>query len=566
MHANAHHHHHPHHRFQAGHHLSKLSSARVIPVDDEYAPHERMMDRNMSLNSLSSIKETSSGDQHSVKSGHSGKRYGLLTPQSLLANGSSNVNGVTNSSPLSKASPIIANMPMVAESESPSPIASGNGGGRSSFSALRSPLASAPPLSPLTAASTPAAANTPMMILMKPIAEQPHDTAPMNVNTLFIAPKPLGNFHSGNSTFLASFKEALYLVHRGHIRKFPANDNETIVNLRLNPSQVKELSPHHFQSLHLGEDIPVIHNEKRGEPDEIFRVFSLVNKVLQGRLIDDLFFIGRYINPSLVPLHGRFLMATGLAWTLNGINDNRPASEFIEFRWVNHSRYPFYSTETFCGLNDSIHPLPNSGILGQDPRMVAVGPDKVVMVYTNRFEPRPRMGVAEIVYNPVSGMIEAGRILKTLYFNTKTPEKNWSPFVVGDHDVYLIQSINPLTVVGFVAHGPTADTGSTIVASEAPMGYHPYPYGHLRGGTNLIDIGDRYLDDRGMAATVKLKRLLDSMVPVVYCDDPKHPDLHERYCNSANKNNEHHVETGPHRREKGRRHLRHTTDSVTSLA
>lgn len=466
--------------------------------------------------------------------------------------------------------------------------------------------------------------------------------------SVLCATAALGNFHSGNSTFLASFKEALYLVHRGHIRKFPANDNETIVNLRLNPSQVKELSPHHFQSLHLGEDIPVIHNEKRGEPDEIFRVFSLVNKVLQGRLIDDLFFIGRYINPSLVPLHGRFLMATGLAWTLNGINDNRPASEFIEFRWVNHSRYPFYSTETFCGLNDSIHPLPNSGILGQDPRMVAVGPDKVVMVYTNRFEPRPRMGVAEIVYNPVSGMIEAGRILKTLYFNTKTPEKNWSPFVVGDHDVYLIQSINPLTVVGFVSHGPTADTGSTIVASEAPMGYHPYPYGHLRGGTNLIDIGDRYLgifhstkvlpenylttyfmgaytitktspwrlvsispepimddwmyqgpyapfknrrmdyvvfpnslnrlndedlligfgyqDDRGMAATVKLKRLLDSMVPVVYCDDPKHPDLHERYCNSANKNNEHHVETGPHRREKGRRHLRHTTDSVTSLA
>jgi CheY-like chemotaxis protein len=189
MHANAHHHHHPHHRFQAGHHLSKLSSARVIPVDDEYAPHERMMDRNMSLNSLSSIKETSSGDQHSVKSGHSGKRYGLLTPQSLLANGSSNVNGVTNSSPLSKASPIIANMPMVAESESPSPIASGSGGGRSSFSALRSPLASAPPLSPLTAASTPAAANTPMMMLMKPIAEQPRDTAPVNGNNLFIAPK-----------------------------------------------------------------------------------------------------------------------------------------------------------------------------------------------------------------------------------------------------------------------------------------------------------------------------------------------------------------------------------------
>lgn len=447
------------------------------------------------------------------------------------------------------------------------------------------------------------------------------------VVSVSFAPFVLGNFHSGNSTFLATHKDTLFFVNRGKIHKLPQNDNETITHLRLDPSKPREISVHHFHNLIKGEDIPSIHLNEGG-PDDIFRVFSLVNKVLQGRLIEDLFLIGKYINPSLVPFRGRLLMATGLAWSLDGLAEGKPASEFLEFRWINHTSFPFYSKQPYCGITENINPLQSGGILGQDPRMVIAGENRIVIVYTNRFEPRPRMGAAELIYNSTSGMIQSKQVLKTLYFSSKTPEKNWSPFVFNNHDVYLIQSINPLRIMGYIPNGPNADTGAAIVASEAPLAFHPFQYGHLRGGTNAIDIGDRYLaifhstkvlpgnylttyfmgaftftktqpwrllsispepimddwmyqgpyapfknrkmdyvvfpnslnrlneheiligfgyqDNRGYAATVKLKALLESMVPFVYCDDNKHPDLHEKYCSSEN--NSHQVENGPHRK------------------
>lgn len=399
-------------------------------------------------------------------------------------------------------------------------------------------------------------------------------------------------------------------MHRGKIRKLPENDNETVINLRFDPASAREISTHHFQSLSKGEAIPPIQFKNKDDIDEIFRVMCLVNRVLQGRLIEDVFFIGKYINPSLVPFRGRFLMATGLAWQINGVNEGKPATEFLEFRWVNHTQNPFYSEEKYCGLNKNIQALDTGGILGQDPRMVPVGKDKVVVVYTNRFEPRPRMGAAELIYNHTTGMIERGRVMVTLFFNSRSAEKNWSPFVVNDKDVYMIQTINPMRMVGFVPIGN--ERGSTIVASEAPLAYHPFSFGHLRGGTNAIDLGDKYLaifhsttvlpgnylttyfmgaftftksspwrllsispepilddwmyqgpyapfknrnmdyvvfpnslnrlneeeilvgfgyqDDRGFAARIKLRRLLDSLVPAVYCDTENHPELRARYC------------------------------------
>lgn len=430
---------------------------------------------------------------------------------------------------------------------------------------------------------------------------------------LFLSFRTGGANHFNGSNFIGRHNEMLYLIHRGRIRKLPAESTETTIrNLGFDPNLVHNISAHHVRSLVKGDDVPVVKLERENDVDEVIRVFLLANKVLQGRLIESVTHIGNYINPSLVPFRGRLLMATGLAWTVNGVNEGKPATEFLEFRWFNNSAFPFHSSNTYLGIDTYIHPLNDTGLLGQDPRMVKVNEDKVVIVYTNRFEPpKPRMGLAELVYNKTTNRIQAGRVFLTLFFNSRNTEKNWSPFVVDNKDVYLIQSINPMVVVGYVA--ASDNKASAIVASQAPYGHHPFRFGHLRGGTNAVDLGDKYLaffhsttvlqgnylttymmgaytftkhnpwrllsmspepilddwmyqgewapfknrhmdyvvfpnsllllnatgevivtfghqDYKGFAATIKLKRLLDSLSPVVYCDEDKHPELKALYC------------------------------------
>jgi len=117
---------------------------------------------------------------------------------------------------------------------------------------------------------------------------------------------------------------------------------------------------------------------------------------------------------------------------------------------------------------------------------------KVTVVYTNRFEtPRIRMGATDYTINKQTNKLEPSRIFTTLKWNSHTVEKNWSPFVY-NNDVYLIQSINPLHIVGYIPAGP--DIAATISASMAPLAYHFYTkFGQIRGGTNAIDMGSYYL-------------------------------------------------------------------------
>lgn len=297
--------------------------------------------------------------------------------------------------------------------------------------------------------------------------------------------------HLNISTFIGSYENELYLLHHGVRRALPVNDNETIQHLGFNPTQFKHLPIHHFLGFAVGEPVPPIH-QKDSSTDEIMRVALEANHILQPRLFKELFHVGNYINPSLVLFKGRFLMATGLAWSVNGVNEGKAPTEHMEFKWYNHSLYPFFSDSPYIGVGARINALEHRPLLGQDPRMLRVNDDKIIICYTNRFEtPRTRMGIAEIIYNATTDRLEAGQVYVTIFWNSKQPEKNWSPFLHNGSNVFLIQNINPFHIVGY-AQVP-GEKSWAISASQAPPAHIPYRHGHLRGGTNAVDIGDRYL-------------------------------------------------------------------------
>lgn len=80
----------------------------------------------------------------------------------------------------------------------------------------------------------------------------------------------------------------------------------------------------------------------------------------------------------------------------------------------------------------------------------------------------------------------------TLYFPGKEDQKNWSPFLYNESKVLMIQSINPLKIVDFVAID-TPERGVANFFSSTPEAHIPYKFGHLRGGTNAVFLGDKYL-------------------------------------------------------------------------
>ena len=98
--------------------------------------------------------------------------------------------------------------------------------------------------------------------------------------------------------------------------------------------------------LQIGDDVPLIRQEN-GTPDEILRVELLKINTIQNCLLDEFFFLGEYLNPSIIPWKGRLLMVYGHAWELRG----RKATDRIEFLWQNISFSPFSSEEAYYGIN-----------------------------------------------------------------------------------------------------------------------------------------------------------------------------------------------------------------------
>jgi hypothetical protein len=329
---------------------------------------------------------------------------------------------------------------------------------------------------------------------------------------------------------------AYYLVHRGTIRQLP--DLDTVKTLGFSLDHIEEISHKTLREFKRGPMVEEV-KQKDGSPDEIMRIELLRNKILQGRLIQNITYIGEYINPSVVPFCGRLFMAVGLAW---GFNDGQAANEHLEFRWLNHSKIrPIYDKDDYYGVGWKLDAL-DVPIIGQDPRMISTYSssqakekalermrerqrralksssassssssssskwsmqdeesifehDKIFITFTYRYSKPVSMGMAELLCNHVTQTVNVTRydITFKYYQEPYSDQKNWSPFLYQD-EMLWIQRINPFTVTQpFRPENTAAEKYAKVLSTEPRLGNLPWKHGELRGGTNAVFLGDKYL-------------------------------------------------------------------------
>ena len=200
------------------------------------------------------------------------------------------------------------------------------------------------------------------------------------------------------------------------------------------------------------------------------------------------------MNPSVTYFRGRLLMAASLQMGFTGSRHKYPTNN-VEFRWVNHTNYPFYTEETYLGIENEISEL-NMEIKGQDPRMIVHNDSFVQLFFTSILNglQHQKMGVAELRYLSDHGRLnltyKAQPIIPGYPLDRSLNQKNWSPFIHGD-EVYLVQSIHPFTVVRMEGYG-LASIEAKIV-SHIDYEFEYSIAGELRGGTNALRLDDFYL-------------------------------------------------------------------------
>jgi predicted GH43/DUF377 family glycosyl hydrolase len=250
----------------------------------------------------------------------------------------------------------------------------------------------------------------------------------------------------------------------------------------------------------------------------------------QLNLATDPTFIGEYVNPSIVWFAGQLLLVTGSNYGRAEARDVESVT--LAFRWLDRSRYSVIPGVNASDLSDSdtyascavskgqsllqlggrFHP-PDSGvadshylgvslvrlgplaavagrILGEDPRVVRIAQNRLVVFFTayRRSSPHIGMGMAELAVDgglspPALVVIKHHPFITPLPGAEQMPQKNWSPFI-HNGTVLLVQTVNPLTVVR------VTESASSELVSVAPAVQIHWPFGSIHGGTNAVRLAD----------------------------------------------------------------------------
>jgi len=290
-----------------------------------------------------------------------------------------------------------------------------------------------------------------------------------------------------------------YLVVRNKFARL-IYDNDSIANLNLDPNTMQEMTEDNFlKEYTVGEPLPPL-GYKDKSPDDCVRIYSLRSSIFNG---DDLYLdfsnVGEYMNPSVMKFRGRLLLVTPLQIGFTG-SEHKPHTGTIEFKWLNSSRFPFYTTTPFLGIENEVRAL-NDVVVGEDPRALYFNDSYFQLYFTfvGHGRHHQKMGVAEFRYIESEGRINVtyqhAPIVAMHPLDNTRNQKNWSPFTYenkssGETNVYMIQSIHPLIVLEMTGYG-TNEIYASIKSNV------DYPYmnhlGDLRGGTNAIRLHDRYL-------------------------------------------------------------------------
>ena len=283
-----------------------------------------------------------------------------------------------------------------------------------------------------------------------------------------------------------------YLIVRNHVVRL-ISDPESLE--LLDPFILPEMSLKELKSRYdIGEPLPrVAYSDKQA--DDCVRIYLLKSSIMNG---DDLFInyssIGEYMNPSIFVFRGRLLVVVPLQVGLTG-SERRKATGTIEFKWLNCSKYPFYTTEEYLGISNEVRAL-NRMFVGEDPRALYFNDSYAQIYYTSngRWLGRhhQKMGVAEIRFLAEENRINitylpeldpgGGPIVGKQPIDNSINQKNWSPFL-HNGEVLLIQSIHPFIVVQLHGYG----TRNLVASIKLRVDYAiSQKLGDYRGGTNAL--------------------------------------------------------------------------------
>lgn len=324
---------------------------------------------------------------------------------------------------------------------------------------------------------------------------------------------------SGRDPFLATYNGSMYFINRNQYHLFlPDRFEQGVLALGLDPNDVHNVTKSSFDQLKPGEDVPVFRISNYNTPDDLMANLLAANKFLQGRLLQNLQVIEKYINPSLLPFRGRMLMGTCLTWAYGAdMNEGKGIEDRLQFRWWRRPISGIPASEqidqgSYLGLDDHISDISNVTIGGQDPRLMPIDDDGFYAVFTNRYTDvhGARVGFAEFRVDQQTNSFQVRRVInEIIYPNDNENQKNWMPFYYNPPsstsgksstppNLYFVERINPLQVVmvnisDSIENPLLRQRIPHYLVSQAPRAYHRYRFGELRGSTNAIDIGDRYL-------------------------------------------------------------------------
>lgn len=273
-------------------------------------------------------------------------------------------------------------------------------------------------------------------------------------------------------------------------------DPDTVISLNFDPSTLISVNHETMMNFYgIGNDLPAIKYTTK-DADDAVRMYILRSSEFNGNLVKNTETVGNYINPSVFKFRDRLLLVCSLQMGLTG-SKRKHHTKYIEFRWVNNTKYPFYTEGSYLGVENEVEGL-NAIIYGEDPR-VLVHNDSYFQIYFTSIlgvtQPvRQRMGVAEGQFIPgADARINITYIGQPMHvvdpLDGKGSQKNWSPFIYRG-EVYLIAFFSPMIVVKMSGYG--SDMLNSVVVSISNKTVNAYfddPLS-IRGGTNAIRIND----------------------------------------------------------------------------
>jgi predicted GH43/DUF377 family glycosyl hydrolase len=258
-----------------------------------------------------------------------------------------------------------------------------------------------------------------------------------------------------------------------------------------------------FKQYQLGSHIKIM--PFNGSAADLIRVDREKISVYQEKLYEEVFYIGNYMNPSIVKWNNRYLMGNSMTWGV--FEGKRQAQGRMVFRWLNLSSASYQSTEPYLCITSGNYSKQIGYVASgkeyhlmtafklEDPRLMVMNSTWIHIVFTIMSPKHITLANADL------HLKEGGNCAKLYDFHmlryekeVKKTQKNWSPFVYQNRILY-VQSINPMNVIDYAGYNSTyLKVTFDVMHDVSHSPYHPnisWSYGNdLRGGSNCLLINE----------------------------------------------------------------------------